>query len=219
MPLMATVVFDFDSTLVPVESLEEVLRTSVPNSDVLTRIEEITRRGMEGELDFRTSLEARLALASPDLASVRATGRSLALELTSGAAACIEWLTAQRHDVRIVSGGFRDVILPSAHALGLAGQHVHAVSVRWTDDGAFDSLVEDGFVDSKVTGASDIHAEWSRPVIAVGDGATDMALATAGIADTFIAFTEHVRRGFLDEADVPEAGSIAELRRILFDLL
>lgn len=216
---MATVVFDFDSTLVPVESLEEVLRGSVSDPEMLRWIEEITRRGMEGELDFRASLEARLAIAAPGLEAIRSTGRALADGLTPGARGCVAALIAAGHDVRIVSGGFRDVILPAARALGLAPDRVHAVSVRWTPGGAFASLIEDGFVDSKVAGVQPLHAAWPRPVVAVGDGATDMALATAGIADRFVAFTGHVRRDFLDEADVPEAGSMDELRALLAGLL
>ena len=216
---MATVVFDFDSTLVPVESLEEVLRACDLDEDRLRWVEEITRRGMEGELDFRASLEARLAIAAPTLDAVRIAGRALADGLTAGARECVAALHADGHEVRIVSGGFREVILPAARVLGLDPDHVHAVSVRWTPDGAFASLVEDGFADSKVSGARSLHGAWPRPVIAVGDGATDMALATAGIADRFIAFTEHVRRDFLDEADAPEAGSMDELRAMLSELL
>jgi phosphoserine phosphatase len=216
---VATVVFDFDSTLIPVESLEEVLRASVSRPEVLREIEEITRRGMEGELDFRASLEARLAIAAPTLDAVRATGRSLAAGLTGGARDCVESLLGEGHHVRIVSGGFRDVILPTAEGLGLTPEHVHAVSARWAPDGAFAGLVEDGFADSKVAGARDLCVTWPRPVIAVGDGATDLALRTAGIADHFVAFTAHVRRRFLNEADVPEAGSMDELRALLTELL
>lgn len=216
---MATVVFDFDSTLVPVESLEVVLRACDLDEDRIRWIEEITRRGMEGELEFRASLEARLALAAPTLEAVRSTGRSLADGLTDGARDCVASLTASGHQVRIVSGGFRDVILPTARVLGLDVAHVHAVSARWAPDGSFAGLVEDGFVDSKEAGVRALHGDWPRPVIAVGDGATDMALRTAGIADHFVAFTAHIRRDFLDEADVPEAGSMDEVRELLADLI
>jgi phosphoserine phosphatase len=216
---MATVVFDFDSTLVPVESLEEVLRASAPSPEVLRWIADITRRGMEGELDFRASLEARLALAAPTLEAVRATGHSLADRLTPGTRECVAALLADGHQVRIVSGGFRDVILPAARVLGLDASHVHAVAVHWTPDGTFAGLVEDGFIDSKAAGVRDVHGAWPRPVIAVGDGATDLALATAGVADHFVAFTAHVRRRFIDEAEVPEAAGMDELRVRLADLL
>jgi len=216
---MATVVFDFDSTLIPVESLEEVLAATVSDPAVLARVAEITRRGMEGELDFRTSLESRLRLAAPSRDAVRGVGAVLADRIATEARECVKWLADTGHAVRIVSGGFRDVILPSARTLGIDPDRVHAVSARWTSDGSFDGLVEDGFVDSKVEGVRRLDATWPGPIWAVGDGATDHALATAGLADCFIAFTRHVRRDFLDEADVPEAGSMADLRRVLSELL
>jgi len=217
---MATVLFDFDSTLVPVESLEEVLRAGLGDDPVRLRaIEELTRRGMEGEIDFRTSLEARLALAAPTRDAVRRTGVHLASRLTHGVEAVVASLRGGGHQVRIVSGGFRGVILPSARVLGLGEANVHAVGVRWGDDGRFLGLLDDGFPDSKVEGLRRLAPAWPGPVVAVGDGATDHALALAGPADAFVAFTEHVRRAFVDEADIPVAPTMPALATLLHDLI
>ena len=61
---MATVIFDFDSTLIRVESLEEILRPQLEaRPHLATAMEEITQRGMEGQISFRDSLEQRLAIA------------------------------------------------------------------------------------------------------------------------------------------------------------
>jgi len=217
---MATILFDFDSTLVPVESLEEVLRDAVADDgDALRRIDDLTRRGMEGELPFRASLDARLAIAEPTREATLLTGERLADGLTEGAASCIAELRASGHEVRIVSGGLRDVILPSARALGLLDGDVHAVSVRWSDTGDFGGFEDDGFAESKVVGLSRLNPAWPRPVVVVGDGATDHALATSGIADAFVAFTGHVRRGFVDEAGVPSVDSMRDLAGTLDAIL
>jgi len=217
---MATIVFDFDSTLIPVESLEEVLRSGVgTDADAIQRVEAITRRGMEGELDFRASLEARLAIASPTRAAALSTGEQLAAQLTPGAAECVAALRVEGHEIRIVSGGLRAVILPSARALGLSDADVHAVTVQWNDDGSFAGFVEDGFIDSKVEGLRRLDPDWSRPVIAVGDGATDRALATSGLADGFLAFTGHIRRDFVDAHDVPSVESMRDLSDRLTSLI
>jgi len=215
-----TLILDFDSTLVPVESLEVILAHSIGVDDPrMTELEELTRRGMEGELSFAESITARLALAAPTLDAVRSVGEELSGGLTHGAAELIAWAHERGVVVRIVSGGFRDAILPSARRTGISDERVHAVRLRWDDGGAFLGLVEDGFEDSKVEGvrrfAKGSTAPWDAPVIAVGDGATDHALATSGLADRFIAYTEHVRRGFLDGAGVVEAASMDELREHL----
>ena len=59
-------IIDFDSTFTRLEALdllaEIVLAHSPRKAEVLQKIQEITNRGMEGELDFRTSLTLRLEL-------------------------------------------------------------------------------------------------------------------------------------------------------------
>jgi phosphoserine phosphatase len=217
---MATILFDFDSTLCPDESLEVVLRASIGDDEErLGRVEAWTRRGMEGEVDFRTSLESRLAIARPTLGAVRRIGAELAGALTEGARECVDVLRDAGHDVRIVSGGFRDVILPSARALGLADDSVHAVSAAWGAGGDLDHLVDDGFLDSKVEGIRRLDPAWPRPIFGVGDGATDHALLDAGVTDHFVAFTGHVRRGFLDRVKVPEVDHMRELPPLIESLL
>ena len=57
---------DFDSTIVKVESLDLLalvaLGEAADNSTRAAEIAEITRQGMDVEIDFRTSLERRLCL-------------------------------------------------------------------------------------------------------------------------------------------------------------
>lgn len=197
-----------------------MLRASIGDDrERLGRIEEWTRLGMEGEVDFRTSLTSRLAIARPTLDAVRRVGAELARSPTEAAPACVASLRGAGHDVRIVSGGFRDVILPSAAALGLADTDVYAVSVAWSGEGAFLDLVDDGFLDSKVEGLRRADPDWVRPIIGVGDGATDHALLEAGVTDHFIAFTQHVRRSFLDAVAVPEVDHMLALPPLVESLL
>jgi len=217
---MATIVFDFDSTLIPVESLEEVLQEAAgTDPGTRARIEEITRRGMEGELDFRTSLESRVAIAPPTRPASRSVGLDLADRLTPGAVDCVTSLRDAGHEVRIVSGGLREVILPSARRLGIPDELVHAVSVVWDNEGRFGGFVEDGFIDSKVEGVRRLDPDWPRPIVAVGDGATDHALATSGLADAFIAFTGHVRRDFVARTGVPFVDRMSDLSEALQSLV
>ncbi|MDT8367776.1 MAG: haloacid dehalogenase-like hydrolase [Longimicrobiales bacterium] len=217
---MGTLLLDFDSTLVPVESLELVLAAGVAGDRArLREVEALTRLGMEGDLDFRASLEARLAIAPPHRDTAHEVGLRLRDGLTHGAEACVGTLHEVGHVVRIVSGGLREVILPTAERLGIPPGHLHAVGVHWNAAGGFEGLIEDGFPDSKVEGVRALAERWPRPVVAVGDGATDHALLAAGIADVFVAFTGHIRRAFLDEADLTEVTEMDALRELLLTLL
>lgn len=192
---MGSVVFDFDSTLVPVESLEALLAAEDLSAETRAEIARLTDAGMTGALSFSESLRARLELARPRRAALDALARRLAAAPTDGAAALIADLHAGGHEVWIVSGGFRDLLVPVGAALGLPEARVHGVASRWAADGSFAGLEpDDAFARSKVEGVRAAGIAFARPAIGVGDGATDLALRDAGLVDVFVAYTEHVAR-------------------------
>ena len=49
---MATVIFDFDSTLITCETLEEVLKEKIADPERMQQIKEITEQGMSGKVEF-----------------------------------------------------------------------------------------------------------------------------------------------------------------------
>jgi HAD superfamily phosphoserine phosphatase-like hydrolase len=216
-----TVVFDFDSTLVACESLEEVLSARLDGRpDLVEKVREITELGMAGKISFDESLGRRLAIVPPRRQDIRRFGKAAHCRLTPGIAELVAELHARRVGVSIVSGTTRELMLPVAKRLKIPARRVHGVRPRWGKDGRFLGLrPDDAFVKSKALGVAEISKRWSRPRIAVGDGATDLALLRAGAVDRFVAFTEHARRKALLVPGVPEARNVAELRRILEELL
>jgi len=210
---MATVIFDFDSTLIAVESLEEILASILEDRpQTMAAIEAVTAQGMAGECSFAESLSQRLNLASPNLSQVRAFGERAMRWLTPGLAALIHNLRGKGVDVAIVSGGLREAILPLARHLGLADEAVHAVRLLWDEHGGFAGIdPKDPFSRSKVEGLTEAQPNWQRPVIAVGDGMTDFELYRQGIADHFVAFTRHVKRDAVTAAAPAVAATVKEL--------
>lgn len=59
-------VIDFDSTIIEVETLEELaeeaLRDNKNKEEILKQISKITNQGMEGKISFTDSLQKRLSL-------------------------------------------------------------------------------------------------------------------------------------------------------------
>lgn len=218
---MGTVVFDFDSTLIPDESLELALAGALGGDATATaEIERITRAGMEGEMGFAESLERRLAIAQPQRADLEALGQALAARLTDGALRLIGDLRAQGHAVWIVSGAFREVLLPAGRALGLDAVHVQGVRPRWDPAGGFAGLdPEDGFSQSKVEGIRQLAPDWARPAVGVGDGMTDHALWAEGQVDAFVPYLEHAQRDAVLALGLPGASNMEELSQCLATLL
>ncbi len=96
-------VFDFDSTLINEETLDEIATFFNKKEEV----KQITARGMNGELDFFASLKQRVALLRglPYESVVKACE---SLSLTKGAAELASELKKSGYKLVILSGGFRD---------------------------------------------------------------------------------------------------------------
>ena len=56
-------VFDFDSTLVSIETLDTLIKQNLSGEEDKRKIDAITLRAMNGELDFGASLASRLRLS------------------------------------------------------------------------------------------------------------------------------------------------------------
>jgi HAD superfamily phosphoserine phosphatase-like hydrolase len=209
---VATVVFDFDSTLIDCESLDELLaRVLAGRPERIARVHEITVAGMEGRLAFRDSLEQRLAIARPTRADVEAFGREAVGRLTPGMEALVTGL-AGRAEIWIVSGALRETVLPVAARLGVPPGRVLATRVAWSPEGTLERVME---CRTKVEHLQTRSEGWAPPRILVGDGMTDHAPHAAGLVDHFLAFTAVVRRAPVVATGAPEAADVAELEYLL----
>ncbi len=191
------VIFDFDSTLIRFESLEVIMAELLQgDQSKIQQIETLTNAGMNGEISFRDSLEARLQVSKPTKAAVNEfVAQYCPSALTVGIKELIETLHQHNVKVWIISGGFSELILPFAEYLGIPASRVFAVNLHWDENGYFDGLNNDnGFCDSKVTGATNIQDQLTGKTVIVGDGFTDYELYNAGVANEFIAYIEYVQR-------------------------
>ncbi len=217
---MGSVIFDFDSTLVPVESLEEICaRAPGATPEIRAELARITNAGMDGSMAFEESLRSRIALVPPRREHVAAVGAELARSPTAGASGTVSRLRANGHEAWIVSGGFRDLIQLVAEPLGIPEDRAWGVGTEWNDDGTLRGMIDDGFSRSKLEGIRRGGMVFARPAVGVGDGATDLALQDAGVVDHFVAYTEHVRRERVVERADYEARSMQELAAVLETLL
>lgn len=192
------IVFDVDSTLLAVESLdfavERALAGAPDGADRAARLSAITDQGMAGVLDFRASLEQRIAIAGLTRSAVEEAREALRHELTPGMAGLLARL---REGARVaaVSGGFVDLIAPALTDLGFAPGDIHANSFIY--DGAGPQAGVTGFDRDNPLSRSGGKAvvvralkAWSGAAhaIMVGDGMTDFEAYGAGAADAFIGF-------------------------------
>jgi len=205
-----TVVFDFDSTLIDHESLDALLAELLADRPgAADEVRAITDAGMEGRIPFRESMERRLAILAPTRAQVEDYARRLPARVTPGMPALLADLRAE---VWIVSGGLVEMLLPTARTLGVPDARVVGTLARWEADGTFGGLLRCG---PKEETLAEPAASWRRPRIVVGDGMSDHAVFAAGLAERFVAYTQHVRRAPVVATGAPEARDVAALRYLL----
>ena len=219
------IVFDVDSTLLAVESLDfavERALSGVPDgSQRAARLSAITDQGMAGTLDFRASLEQRLAIAGLTRGAVEEAREALRHELTPGMAGLLARL---REGARVaaVSGGFADLIAPALADLGFAPGDIHAN--QFTFEGAGLQAGVNGFDRDNPLSRSGGKAVVVRAVkdqtgaaeaIMVGDGMTDYEAYAAGAADAFIGFGGVVQRAPVREKAPVWAGDMDTLAHLL----
>jgi phosphoserine phosphatase len=176
-------VADMDSTIVTSETLDELAE----HAGVKEQIAAITRRSMNGEIDFAAALRERVAMIAG--LPVDALAATLArTELTAGAVALVRTMRAAGAHTALVSGGFRYFTRSIAARCG------------FDEEAANDLVVAEG----RLTGAvvepiltRDTKLETLRRLaaarglapddtLAVGDGANDLPmLVAAGLGVAF----------------------------------
>lgn len=190
----ASVVLDVDSTLCGLEGIDWLAARRGPEAGV--RIAELTDQAMNGELALDAVYGERLGVVRPTREDLDALACEYERTLAPGAAAAIERMRAEGRRIVLVSGGIRNAILPIARRLGIDDTDVHAVNVLVDVTGEYETYDAHSPM-TTAEGKRSVVAALALPrrLVAVGDGATDLAIRP--VADAFVAFTGYVRREFV----------------------
>jgi len=208
---MPTIFFDFDSTVCTKESLDEVIALALkeyPDQQGLAeKVESITNQGMNGELDFKESVKARLEVCPLNRAHFTLTGEHLKHCITPGFPELFAWLKQHDWDIYIVSGGFLPSIQPSVEHLGLRPDRLFTNGIRTDENEALTSVDTSSLLwtnngKTKVINYLKDTPQLKGPTVLVGDGSNDFAAFKAGAVDYFIGFGANVVRPKV-EAEAP----------------
>ena len=190
---MADIIFDVDSTVLSVESLEVIMEASFAKDLKLEqKIQELTRQGMSGALSFSQSLEKRLALAQITQTQILAFCKNIKKYIDPQMDTLIQKLQ-KHHQIWLVSGAFDPVVLALGNTLGIDKKYCHGVRYTTRENDTI-HIPQEGFGISKVHGVKQLEDKWHSPSILIGDGYTDYQLYESKLVDHFIVFTKHQSR-------------------------
>lgn len=176
-------VFDMDSTLIPIEVIDQL----AIEAGVGQEVAKITEAAMRGELDFNQSLEQRVKqLKGMSMDAIRVVKEQL--EFNTGVEIFCQFIVQQGGEIAIASGGF----MPFAEELATRLPFTRVRANRLLDShGLLTGEVDHPIVNADVKAAC-LH-EWAlekgiskQQCIAVGDGANDLKmLQQAGVGVAF----------------------------------
>lgn len=174
---------DVDSTLIKQEVIELLAAKAGVGAEVIA----ITESAMRGELDFESSLRARVALLKALPESVLKEVQNEII-LTPGARTLVRTLQRLGHSISIVSGGFVDVIAPLISELGIT--HFRANQLEIVDGfltgGLVGPIIDRAAKAQALRDFAAIESISMDQTVAIGDGANDLdMIAAAGLGIAF----------------------------------
>lgn len=199
-----TYIFDFDSTIVSVESLDLLAEVSLEHDPekekIVSRINTLTEQGMNGTLSFNESLKKRFALLSPTDEHIKKTIKQLKHSITQSILRNKSFFKNNAEHIYVVSGGFKEYIVPVVQMLGLREDHVYANTLNRNSKGKIIGFDSNNPLSRKNGKVEVVKSLKKSNIVVIGDGFTDAQIKEMGAAKRFVAFTEHVVREKVVEA-------------------
>jgi D-3-phosphoglycerate dehydrogenase / 2-oxoglutarate reductase len=191
-----TLILDFDSTFVSVESLDllaEISLASDPEKESkLARISELTREGMEGRISFEDSLNQRVALLNANRDHLLILVKRLKKLVSSSFVSHKKQIQNASDRIFVVTGGFHEFVDPVVESFGI--RQVRANTFRFDSDGKIigvdtkNPLCRSG---GKIEVCNEIPGSLK---VVVGDGYTDYQIKEGNAAQRFYCYAENVFR-------------------------
>ncbi len=205
------VVFDMDSTIVDAEIIDELAKAA----GVEKEVKEITRKAMEGKMDYKQALIERVKLLKGLPVEVLENIYNR-IELTEGAKELIQALKRAGYKVALVSGGFTYFTEKLKNELGLDYAFGNELEIK---DGKLTGRIKGRIIDAEEK--AKIIEELAKKegiskenIVAVGDGANDrIMIENAGLGIAFNAkdVLKEVADGTLSKENLIGLASILKL--------
>lgn len=209
-------IIDFDSTLVTIEALDtlaDIALAKNPNKELITQqIKGITHLGMEGKMSFTETLEKRLSLFTANKSDIDELVKYLKKNITPSVIRNKSFFKKYSSNVFIISGGFKDYIVPIAKNLGIPEENILANEFEFNKNGEITGFNTKNYLSQKQGKVKAIKSlELKGEIYVIGDGYTDYEIKKYNAADYFYCFTENVRRDSVANLSDKEVASFDEV--------
>jgi D-3-phosphoglycerate dehydrogenase len=180
-----TFIFDFDSTIFPGETLDEIISFALrndPQQKIKSReISKICNLGMSGEISMAESLRKRLEIAAPTREIISEYVVENKNRIDSKFRGILKDLQESGHEILVVSGGFEEWIIPLLDGI-IPAKNIHANKIKNHNlPMTFDNIIQR----SKEEIIKSLNLN-PREIFMIGDGMTDFSVFEKGLATNFV---------------------------------
>tara|TARA_B100000029_G_C17484403_1_gene926670 strand:+ start:508 stop:1182 length:675 start_codon:yes stop_codon:yes gene_type:complete len=194
-----SLIIDFDSTIISIETLEYLASISLEKNNhknkIINQISKYTNLAMNGEITFEKSLDIRLNLMGITRNHINKAIDGLSDKLDDTFLDNIDFFKENINDIYIVSGGFKSIISPILLSFMNLDWNIFANEFKFDKDDNVVGIESNNplaFSKGKVELVKKLNL--NNDVIIIGDGYTDYEVKKYGAAKHFLAYTAHVKR-------------------------
>lgn len=201
-------IIDFDSTFTQVEALDELAKISLSNNEnrleIVQQIEEITNKGMAGEMPFTQTLVERVNLLKANKKHIDELVVLLKQKISQSFLKNKEFLREHANSILIISGGFKEYILPIVTEFGINPTSIFANEFVYNEQGDIIGFNEHNLMSQEKGKVKTIESlKLQGDISIIGDGFTDYQIKEANSKSIFYLFTENVeRKNLIEKADI-----------------
>ena len=192
-------IIDFDSTFVKLETIEILadfaLHAKSDKDKILNQIKDITNKAMLGKIPFSEALNQRVKLIKPQQEHINKTIIFLKKHISKIFEENIEFFRKNYENCYIISGGFKEVIMPVIEGYNIKENQIFANTFIHENNNI--AIDEDNPL-SKNNGKNIIAKNISGYKIIIGDGYTDYEVKKYQNAKKFVQFVENINRKSLN---------------------
>ncbi len=187
------VIIDFDSTFIIDETLDFMAKNL--SSDAQIQIQIITDKAMNGELDFKSALIERVLKLKIHKNEIFSIVEDLKKRISPSFILNKKYINSISKNIFILSGGFKEIIVPIVHDYGIKESHVYANEFIFDNYGMISGVNEELEM-SQSDGKNRILdiLDMSYGAYVIGDGMTDLKMKKVSGVKSFICFTENINR-------------------------
>ncbi|MDR2846786.1 MAG: HAD-IB family phosphatase [Mycoplasmataceae bacterium] len=194
-------VFDLDSTVISIESLNHLIKSKITDVSTQRKIDKIANAALNNEIDYHECMFQRFYTAQLHEEDFAKEGELSVEHINPGMRELFAWLKNNKYAIYIVSGGFLPVVKAVGKALDVQVTHLYANTFTEKEDGTLE--LDDGvltYSDGKIKVINDIRKTYKEDVIItmIGDGTSDLCTWTKNskkpVANYFVGCGINVQR-------------------------